>query len=381
MSKRTCRLCGESPLKEVLVMENAPRNISRLLTSDEFSSDTPITLRVYQCMACGHVQLMENPEDTYYEDYLMMWSHSPQMRTYQRQQAFEFVSQFKLTRRKVIEVGCGDGNYLHYLAEAGADVTGVEPSQRLRALARQRGFKVLAGYMGRDYQVEGEPYDAFVARQVLEHVPAPNEFLLGIRSALTQDGVGLVEVPSLEHEIENRWFYEFFSDHLSYFSARTLRLVLERNGFDVLDMSRGMNDEYLVAFVRIAPLMDLAPVRQAGDIVKREVHRFVQMISARGGRVAVWGAGYKGIAALASIKVEEYAYVIDSDPIKQGHFTPVSHFPIVAPAALETDPVDAVIVLAPTYRDEIVHRLQQEIRFSGIIAVVGREGLEIVQEG
>lgn len=374
-----CRLCGEGQLKEILVMENAPRNISRLLTNDEISLDTPITLRVYQCRACGHVQLLEELEDTYYDSYLMTVSHSPQMQAYQQQQAYDFVSQFKLAEKKVIEVGCGDGNYLNYLAEAGADVVGLEPSQRFRELAKQRGFKVLAGYVGRDHQVEGTPYDGFVTRQVLEHVPDPNDFLLGIRSTLAHDAVGLVEVPSLEQAVERQRFYDFFRDHVSYFSAHTLRLVLERNGFDVLDISRGMNGEYLVAFVRIIPSLNLDPMRSAIFATRTGIHDFVETLCAQAKRVAFWGAGGKGIAVLAITGVKNVAYVIDSDPFKQGHFTPVSHLLVMAPSALKTDPVDAVVVTALAYRYEIINQLQQELRFSGIIAVLSDEGLRIIE--
>lgn len=381
MSKMICRLCGGDQLKEVLVVENAPQNISRLLTKQELLTDTSITLRVYQCVACGHVQLIEEPEDIFYEDYLMTVSHSPQMQAYQRRQAFDFVSRFSLMGKRVIEVGCGDGNYLGYLAEAGADVTGVEPSQQFKELAEQRGFKILRGYVGRDHQLEGVPFDGFVTRQVLEHVSAPNDFLQGIRSALTSDGVGLVEVPSLEQAIERWRFYDFFPDHLSYFSARTLRLILDKNGFDVIDISRGMSGEYLVALVRNHTPVDLEPVQYSIDILRKDFQQFVNTNLTQGKRVAVWGAGGKGIAALASIQAKNIAYVIDSDPFKQGHFTPVSHLPVVAPKTLQIDPVDAIIVTALAYHNEIINQLRQELRFNGVIAVLNRDRLNIIQEG
>lgn len=381
MSKRICRLCGEDQLEEVLVIENAPRNISHLLTNDELCSDTSTTLHVYQCRACDHVQLLEELEDSFYSNYLMIVSHSPQMRAYQRQQAYDFVSQFKLARKKVIEVGCGDGNYLGYLAEADADVIGVEPSQQFRELAEQRGFKVLKGYVGRGHQLEGIPFDGFVTRQVLEHVPTPNDFLQGIRSALASDGVGLVEVPSLEQSIERWRFYDFFPDHLNYFSARTLRLILEKNGFDVIGISQRMGGEYLVALVRNRAPLALEPVQRSIGILRRNFHQLVNTSLAQGKRVAVWGAGGKGIAALASIQDKNIAYVIDSDPFKQGHFTPVSHLPVVAPKTLQTDLVDAIILTALAYRNEIINQLRQELRFNGVIAVLNRDRLDIVQEG
>jgi hypothetical protein len=54
-------------------------------------------------------------------------------------------------------------------------------------------------------------------------------------------------------------------------------------------------------------------------------------------------------------------YVVDSAPFKQGRFTPATHLPIVAPEALRTDPVDAVIVMAASYSDEVAGIVREQL--------------------
>ena len=56
--------------------------------------------------------------------------------------------------------------------------------------------------VGRRAPVPGGPYAAVVSRQVLEHVPDPRDFLLGLRASLGVDGVGLIETPRLEQSCE-----------------------------------------------------------------------------------------------------------------------------------------------------------------------------------
>lgn len=378
MPDSCCRLCGSNRLSKCLTLENAPRSIQELLAEDQLDSDSAITLSVYQCKECGLVQLTEAFESDYYDEYVMTVSHSPQMRAFQRSQAFDFVSRFGLAGKRVIEIGCGDGNYLQYLHEAGAIANGIEPSQPFRQMAQERGFQVLGGYVGRQQPVSGARYDAFVARQVLEHVPDPNDFLQGTRQILSPTGVGLVEVPSLEQALEGERFYDFFHDHLSYFSSLTLRHALGRNGFDVLEVSRGMNGEYNVALVKKAPEYEYITLQRTLDVITQDLRAFVETQHQCGRRVATWGAGGKGVTVLAVAQVNGISYVVDSDAHKQGRFTPVSHLPIFAPERLLSDPVDAVIITALAYRDEILNQLRRTLEFKGTIAVLGPQ-LEVLQ--
>jgi len=215
------------------------------------------------------------------------------------------------------------------------------------------------------------PYDAFVTRQVLEHVPDPNDFLQGIRQSLGSDGVGLVEVPSLEQGLENLRFYDFFADHLNYYSTHVLRYALERNGFEVLEVVRGMEGEYNVALVRKIPEDNFANLQDTVALITRELHDFVTSCRTQGKRIAVWGAGGKGITVMAVTRLQGIAYAVDSDPHKQGRLMPVSHLPIFAPEKLLSEPVDAVILTALAHREEILKELRETLRFRGVIAVLG----------
>jgi len=366
-----CRLCLSDRLSVCLTLPHASRSIQRLLDQRQLPLDRPLTLRVHQCGDCGFVQLTERLEEGYYDDYVMTTSHSPQMVAYQRAQVEDFVARFGLAGRRVVEVGCGDGNYLALLQAAGAAVSGVEPSDPFRSMALARGLDVAGGYVIRGSPLAGAPFDAFVTRQVLEHVPDPNDFLQGIRENLTADGVGLVEVPSLEQAVEHGRYYDFFADHLNYFSSVTLRHALERNRFSVLDMTRGMNGEYNVALVQRAPEDDFAGLQHTLTTLSRDLRAYIDACTKAGKRVAIWGAGGKGITAMAVAQVSGVAYVVDSDPLKAGYFTPVTHLRICAPEQLMKEPVDAVIVTALAYRDEIIAQLRQTLGFTGDVAVLG----------
>ena len=372
-----CRLCGSAERVRFLQLDHSPANVSSLLRAEQFHLDTPIDLEVFHCVDCGFVQVDPHFTEAFYQDYLMTVSHSPQMQQYQQAQARDFILRSGLSGKRVIEVGCGDGNYLEHLKAAGAHGFGIEPSAPFRKLALARGFTVHEGYVGRGRPIPGAPYDGFATRQVLEHVPDIHDFLLGIRQSLRPGAAGLVEVPSLEQAMEGVRFYDFFSDHLNYFSARTLRVALERNGFEVVEVSRGMNGEFNVALVRVDPQFDFAGFSAEVDLVLSELRAFMASCRRAGKRVAVWGAGGKGLASMAVAQLRDVAYVIDSDPHKQGLFTPIGHFPVVPPDRLLSEPVDALILTALAYKQEILQELQVRLKFGGTIAVLGTR-LELI---
>lgn len=366
-----CRLCGKPGTQPALSLPNSPRNIQNLLRGEDLERDRAIDLQVRCCTRCGFVQLPPVLDDDYYDDYLMRANHSPQMETHQQQQASGFVNRFGLVGKRVIEVGCGEGSGMKHLLSAGAVVFGVEPSRRLREIAVASGLPVEASYVTADRRLEHGPFDAFVSRQVLEHVPDIHDFLTGVRRNLVAGAVGLIEVPSLEKALLDHRYYDFFSDHVNYFSLNTLRLAVTMNGFEVLDSYHGMFDEYNVVLVQAIAAPDLADIQNTSAKLAAELRQFVADYHAAGKKVAVWGAGGKGLSVLSSAALKDIDLLVDSDSYKQGLYTPVSHHLVNPPSAEGLQAMDAVIVTAMAFKAEIEAELRQRYGFAGAIAFLG----------
>lgn len=375
---RECRLCSRTDVSVMLAMPRLPRNIQRLFTPETLHEDRATALNVYRCESCRFVQLLDVLEDDYYDDYLMTTSHSRQMQDYQRDQARDFVTRFGLEGRHVKEMGCGDGSYLDHLAAAGAATSGIEPSKRFRALAVEKGHHVEEGYVTADRRLDDGPFDGFVTRQVLEHVPDVNDFLTGIRRNLKPGAAGLIEVPSLEKALADRRFYDFFPDHLNYFSLDTLDLACRLNGFRVVDAFFGMYGEYNVALVINEAEDDFAPTQASVTNLSADIRDFIARNRAEGRRVAIWGAGAKGLSVLAAAGVTDVDILVDGDPHKRGLITPVSHLQVHDPEELRDYGDAAILITAMAYRHEIQRTLLEDYGFRGELAVLA-ERLETVR--
>ena len=379
MDRFSCRLCGSPKTNVSLSIQRAPRNVQSLLREQDLARDRGLDLEVRTCQHCGFVQIPPVLGDDYYDDYLMGTTHSPQMQAYQAAQASDFIRRFALRGCRIVEIGCGDGNYLDHLVSLGVRVHGIEPSQLFRELARGRGHTVEDGYLTADRRLHGEPFDGFVTRQVLEHVPDIHGFLRGVRLNVRDGGFGLVEVPSLEKAIDDGRFYDFFTDHVNYFSLHTLGLAMAHNGFRVIDSSHGMFDEYNVLLVQAVQLPSLTDVQQAVSDLGGDLRAFLVEERRQGRKVCIWGAGGKGLSVLATTGIDSVDLMVDSDPFKQGLYTPVSHLLVDRPTREALSAIDVVVITAMAYRQEIERDLRSVYGFKGRVAVIGHR-LEVSAE-
>jgi SAM-dependent methyltransferase len=345
-------------------------------SADTLAADRGADLTVVQCPACGLVQLDGEPVP-YHREVIRAAAFSAEMRTFRLDQFAAWIGRHGLAGKKVLEVGCGRGEYLELLEECGAEAHGLEHAPTAVADCRGRGFRVDRGYVERsDQRLDQAPFDAFVSLNFMEHWPDPVASLLGIGANLAEGGLGLVEVPNFDMIVERGLYSEFISDHLSYFTRRTFAATLERGGFEVLDCASVWHDYVLSATVKRRQPVDLGLVRGRRQEVAGVLHAFLDRFPR--GRVAIWGAGHQALAVIALAGLaERIRYVVDSAPFKQGKFTPATHLPIVPPTALETDPVAAVIVMAAAYSDEVAAQIRARQQPELAVAILRDHGLEM----
>lgn len=360
MTRTDCRLCGRGLLPlPLLSLKGMPKAAQFFPEKTEFSCDTPITLDMYQCSACGLVQLNCAPVD-YFRDVITAATLSGKARDSRLAQMRALSGQFGLEGKKVLEIGSARGHMLDVISEAGMEPTGLEAAPAPVAEAKAAGRNIIQGYIGEMDAIGGGPFDAFVCLNFLEHLPEPGDVIRRIRDNTTPGAAGFVTVPNLDYLLKTRSFYEFVADHLSYFTQKTLAHAFEANGFDVLDC-RLINEENDVAVtVKKRPALEVSAQFTEVEALLKDFRRIVSDYSSRGKKTAVWGAGHRTLALMALSGVNEVSYVIDSAKFKQGRFTPVLHLPIVAPEHLKTDPAALVMVMVPgLYPGEVLKSLER----------------------
>lgn len=367
-----CRVCGYDLFAEPLLRyENMPRYAQSLPSENELSSDKGIDLDIYQCAGCGLVQLNIEPVP-YYKEVIRAAAISDEMTAFRKKQFDAFVQKYKLKGKKIIEIGCGRGEYLSIMKTTGADAYGLEASAGSVSYCVENGLKVSKGFIDKAKAIiPNAPFDAFYILSFFEHLPEPNAALGGIRNNLSDDAIGLIEVPNFDMILRKNLFAEFISDHLLYFTKETLATALRLNGFEILEMGEVWHEYIISAVVKVDPSasklqnasligqskrLDISHFYQNQNKLKLEIEMILSRYNNKS--VAIWGAGHQALSVISMTGIgQRIKYIIDSAPFKQGKFTPATHIPIVSPDALNTDPVDAIIVMAASYSDEVAKNI------------------------
>jgi 2-polyprenyl-3-methyl-5-hydroxy-6-metoxy-1,4-benzoquinol methylase len=138
---------------------------------------------------------------------------------------------------RVLDVGCNAGDLLMLFRQRGWSVAGVEIAPGPAEFARkERGIQVWTGTI-HALPVE-EKFDLITMTHVLEHIPEPAPFLARVRAALAPGGLLLVEVPNVRDPLLRVWGRHYrplcLGDHVSFFSPASLRGILERSSFRVV---------------------------------------------------------------------------------------------------------------------------------------------------
>jgi SAM-dependent methyltransferase len=162
--------------------------------------------------------------------------------------------------RSLVDIGCGPGHLLTFLAEAGWQVAGVELSQEAAARARQAGHAI-HGSIPELVSAYPEGFHAATLLNVLEHVHDPVGVLRSAHAALRPGGVVVVRVPNDFSELQELARQRLHSDpwwvappdHIHYFDFASLEKTIEDCGFKVaerltdfpMELFILMGDEYV----------------------------------------------------------------------------------------------------------------------------------------
>jgi SAM-dependent methyltransferase len=140
---------------------------------------------------------------------------------------------------RLLDMGCGTGNFLAAARDAGFAVTGIEPNQNAVHFAQQHyGLRDVFTAVPAEFQHTHplEKFDAVTFFEVLEHQEDPQGFVDTAKLFLNEDGFIALSVPN-----RNRWQIQddpldYPPNHLTRWSPTALRNFIESNGFEVLSL-------------------------------------------------------------------------------------------------------------------------------------------------
>ena len=176
-----------------------------------------------------------------------------------------------------------------------------------------------------------------------------------------------------------------YHEHLTFYSATALDVLLKRHGFRLVHGERipmhggslrviasrsydgavSTELEAILKYEEETHLADAATWIQFGSHVQRKIdvvrHTLAQLAKNR----RIWGYGAAGKATMwvNACGMDYLEAVVDASPLRAGKLMPGTHTPIVFPAELKKRPPEYIFITAWNYADII---RQNESWFKGI---------------
>lgn len=150
-----------------------------------------------------------------------------------------WLAELQPTATRILDIGCGGGDFISTLAAPGRALFGVEPDPRARAVASARGVTVEAGTAEAiPPGIAAQTYDVILMTHVLEHCADPGRALRNVRSLLAPGGGFYCEVPNCA-----ALYFQTYAGisemldvprHVHFFTPGSLRRLMEQVGFGVV---------------------------------------------------------------------------------------------------------------------------------------------------
>ena len=375
-----CPSCGTHDMSIFYEARNVPVNSCLLLSTQKQALKFPSGDVVLGfCEACGFISnvAFDPLKVDYSSVYEDQQCFSSTFNVFAKNLATRLFKKHNLHNKRILEIGCGKGDFLELLCELGNNYgVGIDPAYekgRIQSKA-SKGLTFIRDYYSERYaNYHG---DLVCCRHTLEHIPNTAEFVNTVRRAIGNrlDTIVFFEVPDVTRVLRELAFWDIYYEHCSYFSLGSLARLFRFCKFEVTDLSKDFDDQYL--------LIEAKPVSQASEKVHEseesveETGKYVKYFSARyrdklgqwknrlqrihaeRRRAVVWGSGSKCVAFMTTLGVkDEIEYVIDINPYRHGKFIPGAGKQIMPPEFLKKYQPDITIVMNPIYCREIQEML------------------------
>ncbi|MEB3229253.1 MAG: class I SAM-dependent methyltransferase [Synechocystis sp.] len=383
-----CRVCDSSRLDLAINLGEQPW-CNHFLKPEEVGKEPYYPLRVLYCQDCGTAQLDYTvKKEIMFGDHTYLSGVTKSLSAHFENVAHEVDERFFAgkTEKSVLDIGSNDGTQLKHFQALGYDVLGVESSKTTAKIANDAGVPTLNDFFNLDVvKTLGRKFSAINAAGVFFHLEELHSVTEGIREALADDGVFVVQFLYMKRIVENLAFDQIYHEHLLYYNLNTIEVLLNRHGLSMFDAYLSpIHGGSIIGFVahqgQRQPSERLQAMRQAEveeksneyqtylDFARRieqmKAENLAYLDAAKKVGKTVWGFGapVKGNTLLNyfGIGPQYLDYLIEKNELRRGLVSPGMHIPLLIEKELTHLP-DIYYVLAWNFKREILANNQKLI--------------------
>ncbi len=376
-----CRICDSADLELAIDLGLQPW-CNNFLSKDQVGKEPFYPLRVVYCHGCAAAQLDYTvPKEVMFSDHTYLSGTTRSLSDHFKAIAEEADARFAgvFMDKSVLDIGSNDGTQLKHFKALGYDVLGVESSKTPSEIAKTAGIHTIDAFFNKDLVHRlNRKFHLINAAGVFFHLEELHSVTEGIREALHEDGVFIVQFLYMKRIVENSAFDQIYHEHLLYYNLQTIETLLNRHGLAMFDARLApIHGGSMIAFVthkgrretseRLREMLQaeiddgsnlLSTYKTFADrikVMKSDNLRFLESARNQGKRIFGMGAPAKGNTLLNyfGIGTQYLDCLVEKNELRRGLFSPGMHIPIRIEKELPQPP-DIYYVLAWNFKNEIL---------------------------
>lgn len=359
-----CVACGASNLVTTLDLDHQPLANDFLVPGSVLDS---YPLKLMRCNDCFHSQLSIAVDPSrLFRNYSYVSGTSETLSNYFDDLTKSLLARFG-TKKKILDIGSNDGSFLEKFAQSDWATLGVDPAVNLIPESAAKNVVTIPTFFDeRMASLLTDDFDVIVAMNVFAHTQDPLAILNGISRCLSDSGRAFIQT-SQANMFTTGQFDTVYHEHISFFSVRSMKALLERANLSLVDVS-------IVPIHGMSYLWEIQKSGSHGSHISREqeevnfglysselyeefasialskaseVKEIITGYREKGFKIVSYGAAAKGNTFINFADIS-FDYILDDTPQKIGRLSPAGNC-IVSPPSILAEIDGPVLLIVPAW--------------------------------
>ena len=349
------------------------------------------------CSICKHVQIAEilNP-NLLFKKYLWETGVSSS-NILLIKDLIKKIKKYGINKNsKILEIASNDGSLLSFInKEYKCLSVGIDPAKNLKKKIKNKKIITIVNYFdfnqSKNIKKKFKIFDFIFARNVLAHVPDPNQIFKGVKNLLSENGKFILEVPHLDNIIRYNQYDNIFHEHIGFHSLKSIIDLTNRYNLKVFDVekidSQGgslrcfisnknssdkISNEIKSVIKEEKKLGLYSPTKLMKFRIKiishiRKLKKLLQNLKKKNNKISIYGASGKGQALMQfcniNNKIVDFAF--DKSKLKQGCLTPGTQIKVKDPKDIKKTDIQYLLLLSWNLKKEIIKQEKNFIKKGG----------------
>ena len=294
----------------------------------------------------------------------------------------------------ILEIGSNDGSLIRNFSKK--KVICVEPCKNLAKITKRMGYKTYESFwnmrLAKKIKSKIKNVDLIYSANTLSHINDLNSVFKSITYVLSDDGILIIEDPSLLECLQKVSYDQFYNEHIYVFSLLSINNLIKKYKLEVFNIEKlnthGGSLRYYIKKVSnnkfeihkkvkmqlnrelrygINKYSTYIEFKNKVESSKRKLKQIFLNLKKKNKKIIGYGATAKSTTVLnyCNIKNETLEYFLDTTPNKAGKYMPGTHICIKEYNKTLLNKADYVFLGAWNFKEEIFKKERRYIKNGG----------------